>query len=577
MKPEPLPPALKPNQIERKEWRFVCLAAIILLVITSLPYAYASLTAPADKQFMGFILNVSDHTQYLSWYKAFQSDFLISNRLTSEENPAIFFNLLWWVLAQVGKFTGLSYQWVYQILRFFSGFAFFLAAYWFIAQFFSEQRRRKFVFSLLAVSSGFGWVLVLSKYLLGLSDVPFPLDLYVAEGNTFLCLMAYPHFLEASAFILTSLGLLLVGERRNQYRWAVYAGLVAFFLGWQHGYDLIIVWSIPIFYACVRWIIEKRFPFFWFKTMLIAGLISSPPAVYNVLLTRLDPTWKEVLAQFANAGVYTPNFLHFLILMGLPLLIAIITAIVLILQAVKSPTAELRHNPLLVFLLIWFGFGWLLTYIPTDFQIHMINSWQVPVISLAGVGIFRWILPYLKKHLPRQRMIGWAGAFLIAFCALTNFYLFAWRFYDLSRNNYPYFLTRNERAALNWLEENAGEADIILSSLDVGQYIPGVSGRTAFLAHWAQTIRFYEKQEVVKKIFDPSLPESLRMQLLLDYQVDFVISGPAEWALNGVTEDPLLLWEPYYSEGMETMLEPAWTGGNVTIYKLETQTPGIKP
>ena len=468
-------------------------------------------------------------------------------------------------MAQVGKLTGLSYIWMYQILRFVSGFAFFGMVYWFIARVFAEKIQRRLVFLLLAVSSGFGWVLVLLKYTLLNGTLAFPLDLYVAEGNTFLCLMAYPHFLEAGAFILGTLALLLVGEEKGRLRWAVAAGLVAFFLGWQHGYDLLIVWAIPICYAIARWLLDRRFPMYWFKAMLITGLISCPPAIYNLLLTRLDPTWSEVLAQFANAGVYTPNPLHFFILMGLPLLIALITAVALLVKSIGQQWHELREKPVILFLLIWFFFGWLLTYIPTDFQIHMINSWQVPVILLAGYGLYRWVFPWLQKYLLNKRAVYLAAGLIISFCALTNLYLFAWRFYDLHRYDYPFFLHTDEVSALNWLEENTPGDSIVLSNLEVGQYIPGISGRTAFLAHWAQTIRYYEKQEIVKKIFDNSLTDSEKVKLLRDYGVDYVLSGSAEQAANGSANVTF------------SFLTPVWKSGEVIIYILNPKPTGALP
>jgi len=577
VKPQALSPALKPTQIDRKEWRLVWMIILLLLLITSLPYIFAEVTSPSEKQFMGFILNVSDHAQYLSWYKAFQSDGLISNQLTSEANPAIFFNLLWWLLAQVGKVTGMGYQWVYQILRFISGFAFFSMAYWFIAQFFSEKSQRKWIFFLLCVGSGFGWVLVLLKYTVMKGELIFPLDVYVAEGNTFLCLMAYPHFLEASAFILGTLALLLVGEQQNRLRWAVLAGIVAFLLGWQHGYDLLIVWSIPIFYAIARWLLDWRFPTYWFKAMIITGLISPPPAIYNVLLTQLDPTWSEVLAQFANAGVFTPNLLHFFILMGLPLVMAVITVVLILVNVIRHRSKEVRDDPLKLFLLVWFFFGWLLTYIPTDFQIHMINSWQIPVFIMAGIGFFRWGIPWLQKRVPGRPTVGWLTSLIIIFCGLTNFYLFAWRFYDLHRYDYPFFLHKDEVAAIQWLEENTPQESIVLSSLEVGQYIPGISGRRAFLAHWAQTVRYYEKQEVVAKIFNPDQSEIERLKLLRNYEINYVISGPAERALNGLSDDPLLFFEPLWSNGQSITLAPVWSSGEVTVYELGIHATGTSP
>ena len=60
-------------RIRLGEFKFVFLVTIGILFITWLPYIFATNFSPLEKQFMGFVLNVSDHAQYLSWYKAFQT------------------------------------------------------------------------------------------------------------------------------------------------------------------------------------------------------------------------------------------------------------------------------------------------------------------------------------------------------------------------------------------------------------------------------------------------------------------------------------------------------------------------
>jgi len=118
-----------------------------------------------------------------------------------------------------------------------------------------------------------------------------------------------------------------------------------------------------------------------------------------------------------------------------------------------------------------------------------------------------------------------ASILLVVFCALTNLYLFAWRFYDLSRYSYPYYLHRDEVAALKWLEENSPENAVILSSLDVGQYIPGITGRRAFLAHWAQTLDFYKKREFVDHFYNTTIVSDTQLETLKMFRVNYVISN----------------------------------------------------
>lgn len=515
-----------------REWRFVALITLAVLLLTSLPYVFAYLTTPPDRHFMGFILNVSDHSQYLAWYRGFQTAFLISNRLTPEPNPPVFFNLLWWALGRFGWYTGLHYAIVYQIFRWASGAFFLTMLYAFIRPFFDDVRQRRAAFSVIAFGAGMGWILVVLKYTLTGGELLFPLDLYIAEGNSFLCMMAYPHFSEAAGLILLIFWLLLEGEQRNRLRYAVLAGLAAHFLGWQHTYDLLIVWAVPAAYTGSRALVERRLSSYWCKGLVMTGLLSAPPALYSVLLTRLNPLWKEVLAQFANAGVYSPSPLHMLILMGIPLIAATGT---LVSWGICWWRKGSRGGPRIereLFVATWFIVGWALVYVPADFQVHMINSWQVPIGLLATAGLYRYVVPALEKWRPTIHAGSLAAVLFLMLIIPTNLYLWAWRFYDLARYDYPYYLYRDETAALQWLDEHTPPEAIILSAYDVGRYIPSIAGRRAFLGHWAQTVDFFGKREMVEEFFSEDTDDAHRQQILRQYDVDYVFYGPAEQNLG---------------------------------------------
>ncbi|MFW6116646.1 MAG: hypothetical protein ACOC6F_02870, partial [bacterium] len=114
----------------------------------------------------------------------------------------------------------------------------------------------------------------------------------------------------------------------------------------------------------------------------------------------------------------------------------------------------------------------------------------------------------------------------------TNLYLWTWRFVDLNRHDYPFYLHRDDVAALDWLRENASPDAVVLSSLTVGQYIPAISGNTAFLAHWAQTVNFYDKRNRVARFFDAAVCDEERAKILSAFDVDYVFRGPAERELG---------------------------------------------
>lgn len=538
------------QRISAGEWRLVWGVAIVVLLVTSLPYLYGYLSAPPEKQFMGLMLDVPDHGQYFSWWRAFQSSWLVSNNLTPEPNKPVFFNLLWWALAQVSRWTGWGYAPLFQVLRWVTGGSFLWAVYRLIAQFLSDARQRQVAFLLIASSSGLGWIWVLLKYTLTKGALLFPFDVYVAEGNTFLCALAYPHFTLALVFIALTFEFIWRGWKEERTLHMVVAGVLALLLGWIHTYDLILIYGVMGAFALSVWLWQRAFPWrlLW-GGVIVCGL-SCSGAIYSVLLTTLDPLWKQVLAQFSNAGAFTPSLPHLVILFGLPLIVAAAAWIKLF--------KEKRWSPENLFVMSWFLAGAALNYIPTDFQIHMLNSWQIPIMILAAVGLIEFAAPAVAgwRWVNRARAQRWVMIVFMLAVLPTNVYLWAWRFIDLARHDYPYYLYRDELAAMDWLSQNTRPDDLVLSSLMIGQYIPAQSGNRVFLAHWAQTAHFYDRQSDVARFFDTSTPDGERANILAAFRVDYVWRGPAERQLGS------------YEPASSPWLTLAFSTPRVSVYRV---------
>ncbi len=356
------------------------------------------------------------------------------------------------------------------------------------------------------------------------------------------------------AFITGAFILLWRGYQKQEWRYPVLAGLVALILGWQHAYDLIILYSVWGMFTLLVWLRERRFQKYLFWSEVVLVLISCWPALYSVYITSAYPVWREVLAQFANAGVYTPDPFHLLILFGLPLIITAVTWTGII------PLHKLNDRSL--FVRTWFGVGFLLNYIPTDFQIHMLNSWQIPMMILTVEGIYQHIGPaasrWFTNRWSRDQISRSLGVLLLLAVLPTNLYLWTWRFVDLARHDYPYYLYKDEIAAMEWLEENTETEDTVLSSLTTGQYIPVLSGNTAFLAHWAQTVDFYDKRKRVNCFFDPATPEDERIETLDTFGVDYVLHGPAERKLGG------------YDPATASWLNLTFSTAHVNVYRVQS-------
>lgn len=526
--------------VARGEWLFPLVTALLVLAVTTIPYLWAWLTAPADKIFMGILVNVPDHMQYFSWMRELSTAHLAANKLTPEPNAPVFFNLLWWGMGRLGRLLGLGYAPMFQIMRWVAGVLAFLAIYRMAAWFMADRLARRTAFLVAVFAAGFGWVLVLLKYTLTNGTLIWPLDVFVAEPNTFYSLLGFPHFVAALLYVAV-FDLVLRARFNGRQRYAVAAGVVALIMGWQHAYDLLIVYGVLGAFALGVWLRDRRFPTQLALSLLIVGVISVWPAIYSVMLTSLDPLWGEVLAQFDNADVFTPPLYRLPVLLGPAFLFALYEALRRRPWRLREPG---RFDDARLFLHGWFWISFVLIYLPVDYQIHMLNGWQVPIAALATLALFEAILPAVRRRFEsarapgRDRLALWGAAALLLVVIPTNLYLFAWRFVDLGRYQAPYYLQRDEVAALDWLDAHAAPEDVVFASLELGQYVPAHTGAFAFLAHWAQTADFFTKRDQVQAFYAGTLAPSAEQELLDRFSVDWVILGSNEAALGPRTTPP---------------------------------------
>src|SRR5262249_5135773 len=236
--------------------------------------------------------------------------------------------------------------------------------------------------------SGFGCLLIVAKKLSGSADVPWPLDLYTVEPNTFWSILAYPHIALAQALLLlTFLGSWLAYRAKGWGYWGL-AGISAAALSVSHAYDLITVYTVLGVYGLVIWIRTRQFPMRLAAVGLVVIGSSGPVALYYERLTASDPLWSAVLRQYSNAGVWTPPPLHLIALMGAQLLLALVGAV----HQSKVKFSEER-----LFSVVWAAAGLCLIYLPVVYQIKLLSGWQFPLAILAADGWHERVRPAFER------------------------------------------------------------------------------------------------------------------------------------------------------------------------------------
>ncbi|RIK42915.1 MAG: hypothetical protein DCC58_10345 [Chloroflexi bacterium] len=517
------------------------LLTIGVYLVTSLPYIYGYMRQTAEERFTGVVFDVVDTAQYYAWMRAFTHNPLIANPLTPEDGAQRFFNLQWWLLGLLSGGSPLGATLVYQGLRVVALLAFAWVVYRFAELLFGQ--RAFFPFAVVMLSSGFGWMLVVAKQWTG--ELRWPLSVQIAEPNTWFSAMAFPHLLVAAALML---GIYLVFLRAldtsNQQTgpawlpqrpsWRLLAGLtgLSLVLGFSHGYDLLPVVVVPGVFVLAQVARSRSLtPGAW--PLAAIGIGAAPPAIYTLALTRLDPDWAGVLSQYGNAGVYTPALPQLVILMGLPLLLALPRL---------RPSEWRSATTAGQFVRCWMVAGFSLLYIPTDYQVKMLTGWQVPVCLLASMTLLnvahevRSTRPALSLR-PLAKLV---PVVVLGTLFLTNAYLTTWRVVDLRRADYPYFLTSGDVVALESLDRPEGAGAIVLSSPELGVWVPVYSDARPYVAHWAQTLRFLERRDQVAWFFAASTTSAERNAFLESNAIDLVLAGPAEGLIGGNPSAPEL-------------------------------------
>lgn len=506
--------------------RLIAPLAALLLLLATIPIIIGYAITPPGREFMGIVSNVPDWSQYLAWMHAFADRVVIENPLTCEPQAPAFFNLQWFVLGRLANWF--PQPLVLEGFRLAVG-AWFLFLTWRAARayFGSDERGAVIGWWLINVSAGWGLIWVADKYLYGRADARNPMDIYIVEPITLQNLAVFPHFLIAASLILLTFraAARAVDEQRWAPAWA--AGGFSVLLGVTHGYDLVLVYGVLGVFFIALWA-QRGWSWFRCGAFALIGVLSAPPPAYFAYLTMTDPVWKKVLGQFDDAGVFTPTPPHLLILVGTPLLLTLLTF--------RNVLAWRQADAWRLLVRVWCVVNFFLLYIPADFQVHMLNGWQIPLGVLAAEGLLTRVWPWCAARW--RRSVPWPRAdiagvvVLIALTVPTNLYLLAWRVNDVRRVDHHHYLYADEIAALRWLDAHASDGQSVLAALQVNQFVASRTGARPHVAHWAMTVDYQRRLKEVAAFFNAETSPADRVAILQQCRTRYVLAGRAERKLG---------------------------------------------
>lgn len=470
---------------------------ILWLLLISLPYLYAWQTAGAEYTFTGALLNPLDTATYFAKiYQGWRGDWLFTLPFTAEPGTGVPILLFYLALGHFARLTTLPLVLTFHLARLLAAILLYFSLQRFITAALPQEHRQNAL--LLALfGSGFGWLVAF----FGAQTA----DFWVAEAYPFLSAYINPHFPLSLALLLH---LLTPTTRRNMLLdllmsllltiLSPFGGLLA--LG-VHGAGA--VWTL--------WS-TKRLPALSDLTSPLTLAIGALPlSFYYLWLTRVHP---QLAVWNAQNLTLAPPLWDTLLAFAPPLLL-----LPLALPYLRTPIpADTQQAQARRTLLIWLTLALVMLYAPIGLQRRFLMGFYIPLAVLAAPGIHA-----LQKRW--QRSLFWTTA------TLTNALLLLIAIFAAITHPPQLYLTRDESAALHWINQNTPTNALILASPETGLFIPAYTGRRVFYGHPFETIHAVQMQTLVENFFRAtSQPQDTSFL----EQADYIFLGPRENALGGL-------------------------------------------
>ncbi len=498
--------------ITRREWTRVLIYALLLAALTTAPYILGWASQGSDKVFSGFFYGTDDGSSYLGKMRlGAQGRWDFSLFYTAEKHDSAGLLFLPYIIpGQIvrlfmsdtdPRLTG-TLLGVFHLMRVVFGVLLVTVMYRFIAAFLRSKRARLLALILATFGGGFGWLVL-----------PFgsvPPEFYIPEGFTFQILFGLPHLALARAMLLT--GLLLIMDSRTSR--AGLAGICWLIVGLAVPFYLVIIYAIVGAWGLATWVRNRAFPTQLFIRCVVAGGITLPLFLYNVVIFTGNPAFAQWSAQNL---LPSPPIVHY-VLAYLPLAVL---AFIGGRWAWRRAKLDMRYTLLI---------GWplivpILVYLPINVQRRMAEAVIVPLSILASAGVM-----LLAKRARKSYRKSWrrtSALVLLATLPVTLFLLLG-GFLTALGSQPPTFHPAAEIAALNWLNEHAAPGEVVLGSFETGNIIPAYTNLRVYVGHGPETLYAVPKTRETERFFSGEMTADERTILYEQMRIRYVFYGQAE-------------------------------------------------
>jgi hypothetical protein len=547
---------------------------LLLALVTSLPYLSGYLASPAEKYFLGFVLNPADQNTYFMWMSQVASgEMLLRNLYTSIPHEGVILNLVFLVAGWTGKLLG-SLDIAYQLLRLAAVVLLAWSVWLFVATFTSYRERRRWLFLTVVFGAGVGWVWNLLRLWNGdfgglVTDTDLlarPLDLWVPEGYVFYSMLVMPHFSLAIALLLLTVRYAAIGLLDNRLGMTAIAGLLCFALSFVHPYDVLIALglagSVTVLYSLRQGVMSRTV---WRHIGLLL-LIGSGPVLYNYWILNNNPGMQAWLVQNHSASPPPASYLagYGLLLFGA------------ILYTVKN-RHELGSNLAPVqWLYAWLLILPLALYAPIDFQRRLVIGAAAPLAVLSMLQLLDWLGE--RRFTARGASTATLATVLLLVSLSSSFHWLN-SFRKTADHAGELFVENGMVEALQAIADAPGRHGTVLARFETGNHVPRFSGRATVVGSRGQTGNFDRVRASTEAFYRGDMSDEQMTAFLKEQRVRWVVIGPHEAAIMAPDTRQRLArldLQTWYSNGngrYEVLVPAPLTEGVVSCNSLSATLP----
>ena len=519
------PTKLAGGVIEVAEFRFVLLFALVLCVVTSLPYVLGHVLEPPGKQFTDILKFDFDQNNYLAYaHQAASGQWLFHNPMTGEPHGDVFFNVEWLAIGKTAAVLGVSLKCATHVMRLLSILLMCIAVYWLSTYCFRSIFVRRLTLTAIMVGGGFGWLRSLHVPL----DSSYFFDLNTGLFPFFWSLMV-PHFLVTQAFIVLGICFVLSGERSDRFRDYVLAGLCYLIAGSCRPYDMVYLLLGTSSYLCVLVGQDKQIGRGMFLRA-IPIVMCLPLLAYYYWIFKIHPVFRS----WSLPGNMPPNPVIVWMSFGLAVLFLVPSLWRLRrLQIDKSCTFMmccLIAASVLLYMHMFF---------PFSFQFA--SDIAVPLVMVVMMGFADLLTEWHQK----QKWGKFSIAALLVLNSLTSVALTSQAVTMVMQGHF--WINVPLLSSFEWLDHDSNPRDVVLADFVNSNLLPQYSHISVFCGFY-NIDRFVDKATAQILFFEPGTSSEFRQNLVQQDRVRFVLVTTEEEQQLGTILDAPFLKEVFRNE-----------------------------